>query len=479
MINLIPTPNDIQMSGERVALAPHCSAPKAFANAATTLRDYALRVHSIEISEGTGAIEFELDSTLEYEGYRIEVSESGAKVYAADVLGAQNAAVSLIQLMEKQGESLTLPIGTINDRPECSWRGFMIDLARNWHDISMLYEYVDMCRFYKVKYLHIHFTDDQSYTLPSKAFPKLSTEGRSYTEDEIRGLIAYSKLRGVEIIPEVDAPGHTACFGAAYGEIFGKNGIICQSDESMKGMETIYRELCELFSDSEYVHIGGDEAYNIPKWTTCPKCLEVYRRAGIDLDAMEQREREEFMYATFLKKICDIILDCGKTPVMWEGFSKEVNHMIPREAVVMSWENLYQTTPDLLNAGFRLVNCSWVPMYVLAPDKYWSPREIYEWNVYYWKPCHPRSPYINSSITLEPTKQIEGGELLAWGDHVIWSYPDNIEEGVCEEQRLVEERVGCLSENTWNRTKKCNDKIFFKAYAKAKKLQTRLRENKE
>jgi hypothetical protein len=68
---------------------------------------------------------------------------------------------------------------------------------------------------------------------------------------------------------------------------------------------------------------------------------------------------------------------------------------------------------------------------------------------------------------------------LAWGDHVIWSYPDNIEEGVREEQRLVEERVGCLSENTWNRTKKCNDKIFFKAYAKAKKLQTRLRENKK
>lgn len=479
MLNLIPTPNDIQMSGERVTLAPHCSAPECFANAAVTLRDFSMRTHSIDISAGENAIEFELDSTIEYEGYRIEVSEGGAKVYAADILGAQNAAVSLIQLMEKQGESITLPVGKINDRPECSWRGVLIDLARNWHDISMLYEYIDMCRFYKVKYLHIHFTDDQSYTLPSKAFPKLSTEGRSYTEDEIRGLIAYSKLRGVEIIPEVDAPGHTACFGSAYGEIFGKNGIICQSDESMRSMEKVYRELCELFADSEYIHIGGDEAYNIPKWTKCPKCMDVYRRMGHDVDHMEQHELEELMYATFLKRICEIILDCGKTPVMWEGFSKEVNHIIPREAVVMSWENLYQTTPDLLEAGFRLVNCSWVPMYVLAPDKYWSPREIYEWNVYYWKPCHPRSPYINSSITVEPTEQIEGGELLAWGDHIIWSYPDNIEEGVREEQRLVEERVGCLSENTWNRTKKCHDSVFFKAYVKAKKLQEKLRTNKE
>ena len=68
MINLIPTPNDIQMSGERVALAPLCSAPKAFANATTTLRDYALRAHSIEISEGKGAIEFELASLASLTG---------------------------------------------------------------------------------------------------------------------------------------------------------------------------------------------------------------------------------------------------------------------------------------------------------------------------------------------------------------------------------------------------------------------------
>ena len=477
MLNLIPTPRNIQMSGERVTLAPHCSAPECFANAAVTLRDFSMRTHSIKIFEGKGAIDFELDETLESESYRIEVSASGAKVFAADILGAQNAAVSLVQLMEKQGESLTLPAGTLTDAPECSWRGILVDLARNWHDISVVREYIDACRFFKVKYLHLHFTDDQSYTLPSKAFPKLSTEGRCYTEDEIRGLISYAKLRGVEIIPEVDAPGHTACFGSAYGEIFGKNGIICQSDESMKGMETIYRELCELFADSEYIHIGGDEAYNIPKWTTCSKCLEVYRRAGIDLDAMEQREREEFMYATFLRRICEIILDCGKAPVMWEGFSKEVNHIIPREAVVMSWENLYQTTPDLLEAGFRLVNCSWVPMYVLAPDKYWSPREIYDWNVYYWKPCHPRSPYINSSITVAPTKQIEGGELLAWGDHVIWSYPDDVEAGIRHEQRLMEERIPCLAENTWSREKNCRLEEFFAAYTKVNALYAKFKKN--
>ncbi|MBE6594086.1 MAG: hypothetical protein E7642_08900 [Ruminococcaceae bacterium] len=479
MVHLIPTPTKNELKDERRIFPANYSIPAELDSAADTLCDFAKRIHGVAFSEGDGGISLTLDGSLDAEVYTLDVSESGICVCAADLRGAQNAVATLIQLMKKEDGGISLPLGTLFDRPECSWRGVMIDLARNWHDVSMLYEYIDMCRFYKVKYLHLHFTDDQSYTLPSKAFPKLSTVGRCYSTEQIKDVIAYAKKRGIEIVPEVDAPGHTACFNAAYGEIFGTNGIICQSDESMKGMEAVYRELCELFEDSQYVHIGGDEAYNIPKWTTCPKCMDVYRRMGHDVDSMEKRELEELMYATFLKKVCDIILSCGKTPVMWEGFAKEVNHVIPKQAVIMSWENLYQTTPSLLEGGFRLVNCSWVPMYVLAPDKYWSPREIYEWNVYYWKPCHPRSPYINSHINVEPTEQIEGGELLAWGDHIIWSYPDNIEKGVREEQRLVEERVPCLAENVWNRTKKCSDHVFFAAYTNAMRLHKKLRESKE
>ena len=68
---------------------------------------------------------------------------------------------------------------------------------------------------------------------------------------------------------------------------------------------------------------------------------------------------------------------------------------------------------------------------------------------------------------------------MAWGDHIIWSFPDDIEKGVREEQRLVEERVGCLSENTWNRTKKCNDHDFFSAYTKAMELHKNLKNTAE
>lgn len=478
MTHIIPMPKQISMNDDRrITLPALCIADEALSAGAKTLCDYALRTHGIAFGDGMGSISFVSDGSLPFEGYELSVNESGVTVRASDTLGAQNAAVTLIQLMENDNGAVSLPLGEVTDAPECSWRGVLLDLARNWHDIGTVYEYVDMCRFYKVKYLHLHFTDDQSYTLPSRAFPKLSTEGRHYTEKEIKGLIAYAASRGVEIIPEIDVPGHTASFAAAYGEIFGNHGIMCQSDESMRGIETVFRELCELFADSKYIHIGGDEAA-ISRWTQCPKCMEVYRRAGVNIDGMEQRAREELMYATFLKRVCEMILSCNKTPVVWEGFAKEVNHIIPRETVVMSWENLYQTTPSLLEAGFRLVNCSWVPMYVLAPDKYWSPREIYDWNVYYWKPCHPRSPYIGSDITIEPTEQIEGGQLLAWGDHIIWSYPDDVRKGIKEEQRLVEERVPCLAENTWNREKKRSLEEFFAAYVKIKDIYARFRESR-
>ncbi len=224
----------------------------------------------------------------------------------------------------------------------------------------------------------------------------------------------------------------------------------------MACMEALFRELCGLFPDSAYVHVGGDEAA-IEKWTDCEKCLNAYRAQGVDVDGILAGENgkhklSQIMYATFVKRMADAVLSCGKTPVVWEGFSAEVNDIIPRETVVMSWENFYQVTPSLQAAGFRLVNCSWNPLYVVTPVVYWTPEQVYNWNVYTWTPVHPGSPYAGRSLTIEPTMQVEGGQLLAWGDQIVAKY-ENITEGVREEQRLIEERVPCLAENLWHREK--------------------------
>ncbi len=481
MLRLIPAPAHTTMTDTLVAVTPVYTADALFADALRTLADYARRTHGIALTEGEGGITFTVDATLPTEAYTLAVTESGAAVKASDMLGARNAAVTLIQLMERTEGGLTLPAGVIEDEPKCTWRTVMIDLARDWHELPVLYEYVDMCCFYKIKYLHFHFTDDQSYTLPSKAFPKLSTEGCHYTEAEIKGLIAYAKSRGVRLIPEIDVPGHTTSFAAAYGEIFGTDGIICLSEESMAGMATLFRELCEMFADSEYIHLGGDEAA-IAKWLDCDKCLNAFRGRGIDVDgylATEEGKHEltELMYATFVGDICEVILSCGKTPVVWEGFHKSMNHLIPKQSVIVSWENFYQTAPELLEAGFRVVNGAWKPMYVVTPVVYWSPEEIYNWNIYTWGAVHPGSPYNKEALHIDPTMQVEGGQLLAWGDQIVKKYPV-VAEGVREEQRLIEERTPCLSENVWNRVKPTDWAEFSGRMAQVAELYERFRANK-
>ena len=481
MIRLIPAPKHTTMADARAAIAPVYTADALFESAAATLADYARRTHGITLTVGEGGIAFRHDASLPAEGYELTVAEGLATVTASDILGAQNAAVTLIQLMEADGEGLTLPVGVTRDEPACTWRTVMIDLARDWHELHVLYEYVDMCRFYKIKYLHLHFTDDQSYTLPSRAFPKLPTEGRHYTEEEIRGVIAYAKARGVELIPEIDVPGHTTSFAAAYGEIFGTDGIICLSKASMAGMATLFGELCELFADSAYIHIGGDEAA-ITRWTTCERCLSAFREDGVDVDSYLSteagtKELSELMYATFIKEICEVILACGKTPVVWEGFHKSMNHLIPKQSVIVSWENFYQTAPELLEAGFRVVNGAWKPMYVVTPVVYWSPEEVYNWDVYTWGAVHPGSPYNKEPLHIEPTLQVEGGQLLAWGDQIVAKYAV-VAEGVREEQRLMEERTPCLSENVWNRVKPTDWTEFSVRAAKVAALYESFRNHK-
>ena len=461
MLNLIPYPQKVELTGRTLVFPANAVMTRAAKRPFHTLKTFARRIHSVKFSaiadNGFTSVRFRSSAALAADAYVLTVDASGVTIEASGEAGWQNGVSTLVQLMSPVGGSrFSVPEGVIEDAPDCSWRAVMIDLARDWHPFPFLLEYVDMCRFYKIRTLHLHFTDDQSYTLPSRAFPKLSTEGRSYTEKEIRRLCAYARLRGVEIMPEIDVPGHCTSFAQAYGDIFGTNGIISQSEPSMTCMEALFRELCGLFPDSPYIHIGGDEAA-IEKWTDCPKCLDAYRARGVDVDGILAGENgkhklSEIMYATFIKRTADAVLSCGKTPVVWEGFAAEVNGIIPPETVVMSWENFYQVTPSLQAAGFRLLNCSWSPLYIVTPVVYWKPEDVYNWNVYTWRPVHPGSPYAGSSLTIEPTMQVEGGQLLAWGDQIVAKYA-NVTEGVREEQRLVEERTPALSENLWHREK--------------------------
>ena len=476
MLPVVPYPQRVVDGGRTVTL-PATISDEMYPHASASMREYARRTHGIELTVAKdAAIRFAYSVVLPDEVYTLKIDESGALITASSCPGAQNAVATLLQLMRREGDGFTVPACTIFDYPECSWRGISVDLARGWHDIGVLYEYVDLCYFFKIKSLQLHFTDDQSFTLPSSVLPKLSTPGRHYTVEELKGLIAYADSRDVKLIPEIDAPGHCTPFIEQYPEIFGRDGVIHHTEKSIKALEALYAELCELFSSSDYVHIGGDEAA-VENWLKCPSTLDTYRAAGMNVDAMEPAQLKQIIYAIFVARMCNAVTACGKTPVVWEGFGPMFNHLIPRNVVVMSWENYYQTTPDLLKAGFRVVNCSWRPMYVVAPAALRPIREVYDWDVYSWTPVHPHSPYIESGLKVEPTLQIEGGQLLAWGDFIMKKFK-NVEIGVRYEQERVEERTPMLSENTWHRTKVSDYDEFMGRYRTVYDLYRTLKETK-
>ena len=185
------------------------------------------------------------------------------------------------------------------------------------------------------------------------------------------------------------------------------------------------------------------------EWTKCPYCLSYAKQVGIDSDIEDRTMLSELMYAHFISKMADVCFAKGKQPIVWEGFGKVVNEKVSKDILVISWENYYQVTPELLEAGYQIVNCSWSPMYIVTPLTMWKPEEIYDWSIYKWAAIHPGSPYYQKTYEAPKDAPILGGQLCAWGDHIKTQY-ETVAEGIGEELHYVVERIPMLAENTWN-----------------------------
>lgn len=461
---LIPYPKYITCRQERLSIMPIMEiCDPILTRPAKAFAGYAQRLVGVRFTEGRGAsVVLRVDPDMQSGEYSLRVQTARVVLSAADEQGMQYALATLGQLLSVQDGRVSLPVCEIRDLPDCEHRCVMIDLARNWHPFDYLLSYVDLCWFYKISRLHLHFTDDQSYTLQSAIYPKLATEGRCYSPEDIAYLNKYASERGISLIPEIDVPGHCKPFCAAYPEIFGTDNIIMQTKEAMEAMQALFAELCDMFPNAEYVHVGGDEAA-IEKWTTNGACRAYAESCGIDFDCEDKRYLAERMLANFVQRMADAVMEKGKKVMAWEGFAPSVNEFVSKDIVLHSWENYYQTTPQLLEGGFRIINSSWRPMYVVTPAAYWSQKEVFGWSVYRWRPVHPDSPYRGVTVEIDPTDRVLGGQLLAWGDTIPTSFP-TVAEGIAEERRLVAERMAALSENTWNREKLCTYEEFSHAY---------------
>lgn len=462
MINtMIPSPKGQWGCGELKEFAPVISACQ-FKDQANVFVANASKALGIEftVSCENADIVVKASDFMAAGEYRLEIADK-VRIYVGDAYAAAYALAALLQVATVFEGKLMLPQITVADKPDCDYRGLLVDTARSFHPICELKNYVDMCWLYKIKYLHIHFSDDDSFTLPMKAFPLLSSEGRSYTFEEIAELDRYAAERNVQIVPEVDTPGHTTAIMKAYPEIFGKEGILCFHKDAIEGTKTIYKEVCEMFPHSEMIHIGGDEG-RLGWWLGCDQCAEYGKSIGICMEdeapGMSQPEWVMLRFlAHYIAENAKEVISHGKTPIVWEGFHKATNGMIPKEVKVMIWDSSFQLGASLMADGFEIINCSWLPTYVVTPLWVYSCKDCFNWDIRSFGTINDASPYGNGMMRLPENKLIIGGQLNSWGDFVEKTeYYENGAKGREDGLRTVAERLPYIAENTWNVEKRKN-----------------------
>ncbi|MGN0999175.1 MAG: beta-N-acetylhexosaminidase [Faecousia sp.] len=277
-----------------------------------------------------GWIRYEKAPHLPREHYRLDIRENGITVYAAGESGA-NYGLTTLFLLLSQGE---LPLGTFADGPKYGYRGFSLDVCRHFFDAEEVKRIIEQAALLKLNQFHWHLSDDQGFRVESRKYPMLNRigshcldkEGRDisgfYTWDEIRDIVQFAAERGIEIVPEIDLPGHSRAMQASYAalncrteqlemrtEAGIEDSLICPGrEENIAFLEGVLDELCALFP-GRYFHIGGDEA---PKnsWKNCPHCQRRIREEGLS--------DEEQLQGWLMNRLAACLREKGKTAICWD-----------------------------------------------------------------------------------------------------------------------------------------------------------------
>ncbi|MFD9303129.1 beta-N-acetylhexosaminidase [Streptomyces sp. NPDC060048] len=242
----------------------------------------------VDGAEGDG-IRLRLDEEAEgagKEGYRLESGPGGITLTARTPAGLFHAGQTLRQLLPVSGPG-TVPGGTVTDAPRFAYRGAMLDVARHFFSVEQVKRYVDQLAQYKVNTLHLHLTDDQGWRIAIDSWPRLAEHGGAgevgggpgghWTKDDYRDLVAYAGERYVDVVPEIDMPGHVNAAQAAYAELncdgkprerytgtkVGFSSLCVGKERTYEFIDQVLGEIAEL-TPGAYLHIGGDEAHATP-----------------------------------------------------------------------------------------------------------------------------------------------------------------------------------------------------------------------
>ncbi|RNC63975.1 beta-N-acetylhexosaminidase [Proteiniphilum sp. X52] len=367
-------------------------------------------------ANGNAFIRIYNDNTLQKEGYRITVEDDGCSIYYSAPEGLLWGIQTMRQILLQCGTSddgvKNIPLLILSDAPKKAWRGFHIDVARHMFTIDYLKKIVDHLSFYKINKLQLHLTDDQGWRVEIKQYPALTEIGAwrpfdeydlrlieqaksddsfridsrfirgvdqyggFYTRDELKELVNYASTRGIEVIPEIDMPGHftaainahndLSCTGeAGWGTEF-SHPLCAGKTENYPMIKNIIKEVAELFP-GKYFHIGGDEVEKT-QWKKCPHCQALIVEKGLN--------GEEGLQNYFIKEMADYARSLGKEVMAWDDAFIPSE---PQELLYTYWRDWMSDRPGLITqGGFQMIFMEWGRFYLSADPSDAQLRSLYE-----------------------------------------------------------------------------------------------------
>jgi len=358
-------------------------APDSLAREAQFMREYL--PESIG-GNSSGKITLRADLTdINPEAYMITVDHDGVVVNGASAAGTfygiQTLRKAMPAVLDADGE-VELPAVQVIDRPRFGYRGTHFDVSRHFFTLDEVRTFIDMIALHGVNTLHWHLTDDQGWRIEIKKYPRLteigsyrpnSIIGRTgpgydntpvsgfYTQEEAREIVRYAAERHVQVIPEIDLPGHMMAAMASYPELgctggpyevwraWGVNdGVLCPGkDGTMQFIADVLNEVMDIFP-APYIHIGGDECPKV-LWAKCPHCQARIKELGlVGKDGVSAESQLQGYVTAFA---CNVVRGRGKSAIGWDEI---LECDIPQDAIIMSWRGV-EGAADGTRRGHRAI----------------------------------------------------------------------------------------------------------------------------
>jgi len=322
-----------------------------------------------------------------------------AVVTGFDYRAVAEGSATLLQSLSQAGGQVALPKLAIKDWPHADYCGMMVDCGRQEQPIEALKKMIETCRMYKVRYLHLHLTDDQGWCFPSTKYPQLGSKNvgthgglapKVYPLAELKNLVAFADARGIAIVPEFEVPGHSGAALRSLPEIFdainpetkkpvGMGCMNMASEEIYPALDTIIGEMCDVFKSSPYFHIGSDEV------SMGRVSLHSGYKAFMDKHGLKN-DGELANY--FISGVNDIVKKHGKKAIKWEGLADTAS----KDIIVMTWNSNSNEASRLIGLGYTTLTCPWN---LGVPWEQWSM-------------------YVCNGSMLKKGDSVIGSTLVAW-----------------------------------------------------------------